>query len=134
MVLLKQLIWPLASVARGGVEVALSDSFRVAVAGSTPVYMTAFNDYAGSLFRISNGVLDVPATVQAGIAFDLMPTMTVMADYKRIFYSGVESIGSSTDFALLGFPAFGWKDINIYKVGVEWDGNSRPHTESWLFI
>ena len=104
--------------ARGGVELALSDSFRVAVAGSTPIYMTAFNDYQNSLFFSSQGVLDVPGSVQAGVAFDLMPGMTVMADYKRIFYSGVEAIGGSP---LLG--GFGWSDINIYKFGLEWDVN-----------
>ncbi len=104
--------------ARGGIEYALSDSFRVAVAGATPIYMTAFQDYKNNLFFGSQGVLDVPGTLQAGVAFDLMPGMTVMADYKRIFYSGVEAIGGSE---LLG--QFAWNDINVYKFGLEWDVN-----------
>ena len=102
---------------RAGVEWAVSDSFRVGVAGATPTYMQAFTGYdaPGQLFGITHGVLDVPGTVQAGVALDLMPGLTFMADYKRIFYSSVKAIG--TPGAQGGF---GWDDINIYKFGAEW--------------
>ncbi len=102
---------------RAGVEWAVTPSFRVGVAGATPTYFQAFTSYDGptELFGLSNGVLDVPGTIQAGIAFDAMPGLTVMADYKRIFYSGVKAIGSDPSLG-----GFGWSDINIYKFAMEW--------------
>ncbi len=99
---------------RGGVEWAVSPNFRIGVAGATPTYMQAFSDYRNTLFADSDGELRLPATVQAGIAFDLTSNFTVMADYKRIFYSGSDAIGSTPQ------AGFGWDDINIYKFGVEW--------------
>ncbi len=103
---------------RGGVEIALAPNFRIAVAGQTPTYMQAFTSHKTRLFAVSDGVLDVPGTVTAGVAFDLMPNFTVMADYKHIFYGSVQAIGTA---GALG--GFGWSDIDIYKFGVEWDVN-----------
>ncbi len=110
---------------RGGVELALTDNFRVAVAGQTRTYMQKLTNYKG-LFAEQGG-LDTPATVTAGVALDVTPTFTIMADYKHIFYSDVKSIGNTSTTAgtnLFGNsngPGFGWNDINVYKVGVEWD-------------
>ena len=101
---------------RGGVEWALAPNFRVGVAGASPTYMQSFNSYSQTLFAVSDGELRLPGTVQAGIAFDLTPSFTIMADYKRIFY------GSSGNKAISTAPqaGFGWEDIDIYKFGVEW--------------
>ena len=114
--------------ARGGVELALTDNFRVAVAGSTRIYYQKLTDYSG-LFE-GGGSLDIPATIQAGIALDVTPTFTVMADYKHIFYSSVGAIGNSStalsfggQLGSAGGPGFGWNDINVYKIAVEWDVN-----------
>jgi long-chain fatty acid transport protein len=62
---------------RGGVEWALTPNFRVGVSGATPTYMQAFTDYDTTLFAASNGELRLPATIQAGIAFDLTPSLTI---------------------------------------------------------
>ncbi|MCF6198721.1 MAG: outer membrane protein transport protein [Hyphomicrobiaceae bacterium] len=102
---------------RGGVEWAVTPNFRVGVAGVTPTYMQKFNGYEG-FFNAGNGVLEIPATVQAGIALDVMPNMTVMADYKRIFYSNSREIAAAGNIAKYGF---GWNSINIYKIGLEWE-------------
>lgn len=104
---------------RGGVEWAITPGFRVAAAGTSPTYMQSFNKYK-DLFAAGEtaGELRLPASIQAGVAFDLMSGFTVMADYKRIFYSGVDAIGKPTSQG-----GFGWDDINVYKVGIEWDVN-----------
>ncbi len=104
---------------RGGVEWALTPSFRIGVAGASPTYMQSFNDYSATLFAVSDGELRLPGTVQAGVAFDLMPGLTIMADYKRIFY------GASGNQAISSTPpnGFGWEDIDIYKFGVEWEAS-----------
>jgi long-chain fatty acid transport protein len=105
---------------------------RLGVAGSTKIYSQAFDDYRG-LFA-EKGDFDIPANIQAGIAIDLSPQLTVMADYKRIWYSGVEAIsnpstnilgcfgsGGTSPLCLGGAngTGFGWDDMDIFKIGLE---------------
>jgi long-chain fatty acid transport protein len=106
--------------ARAGVEWSIQPNLRLGLAAATPTWMQSFHHYP-DLFGAGErqGELRLPATVQAGLAFDLMPAVTLMADYKRIFYSDVEAIGSS---AAAG--GFGWDDVNVYKLGLEWE--ARP--------
>lgn len=109
---------------RGGIEWAVTPSMRVGVAGSTKIYSQKFDDYRG-LFA-EQGDFDIPANLQAGIAVDLSPAFTVMADYKRIWYSDVESMSNASNTILLGRrlgasngPGFGWADMDIFKLGLE---------------
>ncbi len=123
---------------RGGLEWAITPGVRFGLAGSTKIYSQKFDDYAG-LFA-EGGDFDIPANLQAGIAVDLSPQLTVMADYKRIWYSGVESISnpSTNIFNCPGFggadptqclggangAGFGWSDMNIFKIGLEYKATS----------
>ncbi len=118
---------------RAGIEYDFSPALRLAVAGSSRIYMTDFDVYSG-LFA-QHGAFDIPATITAGLSYDVRPNVTVMLDYKRIFYSGVASIGDPSTNLLLGIPlgaangpGFGWSDINVYKLGVEWRYDPR-----WTF-
>lgn len=97
---------------RGGVEWDVRPGFRLGLAGSTPGYVQAFSSYRNAFIE-GDGAIQQPAYLQAGAAVDLMPNLTLMADYKRIFYAGSPAIGDD----------FGWSDINVYKVGMEWDLN-----------
>jgi len=62
-----------------------------------------------------------------GVAFDVMPELTLMADYKRIWYSNIDAIGNSSQtpaqFGTSGGPGFGWQDVDIFKIGAEWRAN-----------
>ncbi|MCB1358111.1 MAG: outer membrane protein transport protein [Maritimibacter sp.] len=106
---------------RGGIQVDVTDSIRVGVAGQSKMYMTEFDSYSG-LFE-NGGDFDIPASVSAGIAVDLTPSLTVMADWRRIFYSDVGAIGNATTAGALGAPGgagFGWDDVDAVKFAVEW--------------
>lgn len=110
---------------RGGIEWALAPQFRIGVAGNSRIYTNEFEKYRG-LFA-ERGGFDVPASVQAGIAFDATPNLTFLADYKHIWYGSVASIANPSTNILSGAalgtdngPGFGWKDIDIIKVGAEW--------------
>jgi len=107
---------------RAGIQYDIAPNIRLGVAGASRVYMTDFDIYKG-LFA-GQGSFDIPANISAGVAVDVRPNLTVMLDYKHIFYSDVASIGNpSTNAAQLGAnngPGFGWQDIDIFKVGVEW--------------
>jgi long-chain fatty acid transport protein len=83
--------------------------------------------YAG-LFE-NGGDFDIPDNVTAGIAIDVMPELTLMFDYKRIFYSSVDAVSNSSTiplpFGSPGGPGFGWHDIDIFKIGIEWEQNPQ---------
>jgi long-chain fatty acid transport protein len=84
--------------------------------------MHEFERYRGIFAE--QGDFDVPASLQAGVAFDATPSLTFLADYKRIWYGTIASIANpSTNQAPFGAddgPGFGWQDIDIVKLGVEW--------------
>jgi len=112
--------------ARFGVEFAPEDYLRLGFSVQTPLWMSKFKKYSG-LFA-ERGGFDIPANVQAGIAFDVTPDLTFMFDWRHIFYSSVRSIAnSSTGFNgtnLLGNKAglgFGWNDTDTFKFAVEYN-------------
>jgi long-chain fatty acid transport protein len=107
---------------RAGIEWTVKPGLRLGVAGNTMMHMSNFDKYRGLL--ANQGDFDVPATVQAGIAVDVRPNLTFLADYKRIWYSSVASVGDPTTtpalFGASNGPGFGVQDVNMVKVGLEW--------------
>lgn len=100
----------------------LNDKVNIGASFSPKISMSKFDSYAG-LFADAGG-FDIPANYTIGASFQATPNVTVAVDYARINYSGVPSINNpSTSTALLGLPAgkgFGWSDINVWKLGVQW--------------
>ncbi len=84
--------------------------------------MTNFDKYRG-LFA-NHGEFDIPGNVTVGVAVDVMPMLTLMLDYKHIFYSSIASVGNSSQiplpFGATNGPGFGWHDVDIIKIGAEW--------------
>lgn len=111
---------------RLGVEVDLGEGFRAGATYQTKINMSEFDDYAG-LFA-DKGDFDIPANLQAGIAFDATEKLTLMVDYRYIPYSDVASIANPQTVQLpLGSsdgPGFGWDDVNSWKFGAEYDGSN----------
>lgn len=110
---------------RAGVEWAVIPSLRIGVAGSTPIWSNPFGRYHG-LFA-DQGDFDIPANVQAGIAVDVSPAVTLLLDYRRIWFSQTNSVGDPSTLLLAGVPlgatagpGFGWNDVDAIKAGIEW--------------
>ena len=110
---------------RGGIEVAVAPNIRLGVAGNTPIWSQELDKYRG-LFA-EQGSFDIPASVQAGIAVDVTPNLTLLADYRRIWFGAIDSIANPSTNILLGYPlgsdngpGFGWDNVDVVKVGVEW--------------
>jgi len=104
----------------------VTDRLALGASAQSRLYMTKFDDYKG-LFA-EEGDFDVPPTVTAGLSLEVTPEVTLVADWQRIFYSDVAALsnsnGSFGPSNLLGSDdglGFGWDDINIYKVGVQWE-------------
>ncbi len=99
-----------------------SDQFSVGVSLAPKMSMSRFDEYKG-LFA-DGGKFDIPAHYAAGIAYTPIPAITLALDFERILYSGVASVANSSSVqAQLGAsdgPGFGWKDINVVKLGLQW--------------
>ena len=109
----------------------LTNALSAGAAYSTKVYMREFDNYKG-LFA-EQGDFDMPENYNVGIAVKATPQLTVIADYQRINYSGIASVGNPSSFLLqcaagnVGFclggnsgAGFGWRDVNVWKLGFEY--------------
>jgi long-chain fatty acid transport protein len=120
----------------------LTPSFAVGAAYSTKVAMQKFDKYKG-LFA-EQGDFDIPENYNVGVAFKVTPQLTVAADYQRINYSNVKSVGNPSNqpgctsappagpgvgAGCLGASGssigFGWQDVNAIKLGVEYQWSKQ---------
>lgn len=104
----------------------LTPDFSVGVAYAPKVNMSEFDAYRG-LFA-ENGDFDIPASFSAGFGYKVSPTVLVAADFMRIQYSDVNAVANSsmaqTALGQPNGPGFGWTDINVIKIGVQWEINA----------
>ena len=109
----------------------LSETLSAGAAYSTKIYMQEFDKYKG-LFAEQGG-FDMPENYNVGVAFKAMPKLTVLADYRRINYNDVPSVGNPSAgllqcaggnqaYCLGGATGagFGWQNVNVYKIGFEY--------------
>ncbi|MEY2777827.1 MAG: hypothetical protein RLY30_1925 [Pseudomonadota bacterium] len=107
------------------------------------INMSSFDSYAG-LFA-GGGDFDIPANASIGIALQASPEVLVALDFQRIEYSGVPSIANASSRVAAPLQAlmqgatnvsalqmggaqgggFGWKDISVIKLGVQWQVSSK---------
>lgn len=131
------------------------EGFSFGASYQSTIYMSEFDAYAG-LFA-EQGDFDIPASWTAGVAYAPNDKLTLLFDVKQIFYSKVKSVGNPIDPMALppaflnpgGDPSnpadytpnpnhvplgadngsgFGWEDMTIFKVGVEFSPN-----EDWTW-
>lgn len=107
---------------RLGYQGRLSDMITIGASYAPKMNMSAFDKYKG-LFA-GAGDFDIPSHYSLGIAFTPTPALTVAIDVGRINYSDVAAVSNpSAAPAPLGAPngpGFGWKDINVFKIGAAW--------------
>ena len=103
---------------RVGLQWALQPGLRLGLTGSTPIWSTKFDKYAG-LFA-DGGSFDIPGSVSAGLAWDATKDLTLMLDWRHIFYSQVGAVGNSSNvplpFGWSGGPGFGWSDVDAISI------------------
>ncbi|HAN26827.1 MAG TPA: long-chain fatty acid transporter [Haliea salexigens] len=98
------------------------ENITLGAAWSSEIDMSNFDDYAG-LFADGGG-FDIPESYGAGIAWEASEALTVAADWQRILYSDITSVGNPLAPLLTGVPlgvangpGFGWEDSDVYKLG-----------------
>ncbi len=114
---------------RLGYQGRISDSVRVGAAWSPRVEMSRFEKYQG-LFA-GQGGFDLPENVNLGVAWQATPALLLALDYQRINYSGVPSVGGTSQVNPARNPlgsangaGFGWRDIEVWKLGAQWQANA----------
>lgn len=109
---------------RVGWSAKLNDVVTVGANYSSKIEADKFDKYRG-LFAQA-GSFDVPESYAIGASFQITPALKILADAQRINYSDVDSVGhpfslasvmAGNAFGTEKGQGFGWKDINIYKLG-----------------
>ena len=103
---------------------------------ATKMRMGEFDKYKG-LFAEQGG-FDIPSHWSLAVSFQATPQALVTAEYQRINYSDVASVHNPS--ALLGNclagdssaclggsngAGFGWQDIDVFKLGVQWQASPQ---------
>lgn len=120
--------WSVGGGFRVGFEWRATDALRFGLAGSTPMFMSRFEKYRGLI--ADQGSFDIPANVTVGFAFDVLPELTLMADWRHIFYSAT-TLGNQSfpiwygSFGSSGGLGFDWRDTDSASLGAEWRTASK---------
>jgi long-chain fatty acid transport protein len=111
--------------ARIGYQGEILPMLNLGLAYQTRTYMSEFKKYQG-LFA-EQGDFDIPSNWTVGLALKPMRELAFVFDVQRINYSEVKSIHNpllpNLGASMLGNDdgaGFGWKDMTIYKIGVQW--------------
>jgi len=107
----------------------VSEKLSLGASYQSRLNMSEFEDYEG-LFA-EQGDFDTPSSWVVGLAYTAMPGVTLVLDYQRINYGEVKSLSNGNDLNIFSNPdyklgaddglGFGWKDMNIIKLGVQWE-------------
>lgn len=109
----------------------LTPNVTIGAAYASKMKFSEFDDYSG-LFA-EGGDFDIPSNYSVGLAVQVNPKTLVALDYQRINYSDVDSINNpmanlggcmfgNASMCLGGSngAGFGWQDIDVWKLGVEY--------------
>jgi long-chain fatty acid transport protein len=117
--------------ARIGYFGQITPQFAVGIGYSTKIDMSEFDKYRG-LFA-EQGDFDIPENYSIGLAFKATPKLTLAADYQRILYNKVKSVGNPSNVLGVGAAAlgasdssigFGWQNVDVFKLGIEYQWSS----------
>ncbi len=113
---------------RFGVQWQATERLSIGAAFRTPIWMSRFRKYRG-LFA-NGGDLDLPATLQVGLAYSLTDDLRLMLDYRHIFYGGIKALANPGRDCFAAPPGsmlggsdgcgFHWREVDILKLGLEY--------------
>lgn len=122
--------WTLGGGLRLGYLGSIGDAVKFGAFYQTKARHGRFKKYAG-LFA-GRGGFEMPESWGVGVSVKPVPALTLGLDYKHIAYSDVPSVGNPLAPLLVGKPfgaadgpGFGWRNIDVWKVGAVWQASDR---------
>ncbi|MEZ5715128.1 MAG: outer membrane protein transport protein [Paracoccaceae bacterium] len=112
-----------------GALIEAGPNLTFGVSYRTKIKMDPFSSYSG-LFA-DGGDFDIPATAALGVTFSPASnkSLRISAEWQRIFYSGVSAISNpfptAAPLGAAGGPGFGWDDMDVFRLGAEYDMNPK---------
>lgn len=94
-----------------GVNQKITDCLRIGASYTSEQFMEDYDDYS-TLFADS---LNLPQQLTAGVAFQVLESLEVVADYRWIGWGQLDTFGDQ----------FGWEDQHIAKVGATWNASEH---------
>jgi long-chain fatty acid transport protein len=108
----------------------ITPTVTIGAAYASKMEFEELSKYAG-LFA-EQGDFDIPENYNLGVAWQATPAVKLALDYQRINYSEIKSVGNPVSNLFLGNPpgssngpGFGWEDIDVWKLGVEYKYSSN---------
>jgi len=131
--------WSYGAGLSAGVMWRPTDKFSLSAAYTSKMAMSEFDKYA-DLFAEA-GDFDIPSNATIGVAFRPTANLLLAFDLQQIWYTDVASVSNpiqnlfncpvfnpqgSLESCLGGSNGggFGWDDMTVYKLGVQWEQNS----------
>ena len=122
--------------AKIGITGDINEAFSLGASYQSKISMSDLDDYAG-LFA-EGGSFDIPSTWSIGAKFRPAKEHSILLDYQRIDYTGVDAIsnpmlpnlfqcfGGDPTSCMGGSngPGFGWEDVDIIKLGYQYDAGN----------
>lgn len=100
----------------------VAENVTLGATWSSAIDTDEFERYSG--LYAEQGGFDIPENYGAGVAWQVIPALTLAADWQYIAYGSVRSIANElNEGGPLGADngsGFGWDDINVYKLGAEY--------------
>lgn len=122
--------WSTGAGVRIGYLGKFGDAVSVGAFYQSKVWAQRFEKYAG-LFA-DRGGFDVPASWGVGLSVKANEQLTFGADFKRIAYSDIGSVGTplaplftGVPFGAKNGPGFGWRDVDVFKLGAVYKANDQ---------
>jgi long-chain fatty acid transport protein len=114
----------------------ITPQFAIGATYASKIRMGNFDKYKG-LFAESGG-FDIPSDWGVGVAITPVPEWLIAIDYERINYSDSKSVSNRSNLILQCFmgntstclggsngAGFGWQDVNVVKLGVQYKLNDQ---------
>lgn len=100
----------------------ITPNVSIGAAYASKMKFDEFGKYAG-LFAEQGG-FDIPSNYNVGVAWQVAPAFKLAMDYQRINFSSVNSVGNAANspgaFGADNGPGFGWEDVKVWKLGMEY--------------
>ncbi|MDF1690768.1 MAG: outer membrane protein transport protein [Zhongshania sp.] len=107
---------------KAGASLAINNKLTAGLTLQSKGYMQKHQEYRGLLAE--QGDLDIAPYLHYGLAWQANPSLTVLVDYQRIYFSKVKAYANSGSAPGLygddNGPGFGWSDLSVLKLGLHY--------------